>query len=536
MARQDSFLVDLAELLPLDHVFQIYHASTTPTPCQPIYSARPGTVSAGTTRESHILAVSTLVNEHAKQEVFILALEIFVYTTDDLTTVYISKADTTGLLKLLRLPSSASSITKQVSATFISHLVASRKDRQRIVISLFARAQNQYLFPGSVDNGYKRVLDDRALIKWWGQTLDPILRRYTADSRDVPEVPQSEGDLATASAYLVVPGCELNETRSLFPQSVRSDPPGQSRWRADHPLYLLSGHGKNTLPRNLVPRFPDDPKARFLEQLDAEIASSSGGSPQWRSVKSLEQFWEMMAYRQECSAGRLVGFFWLLITRHTSKSKSDASNPQSSSTFTLASTGEPQAQLGAVNPSPKDSLHDNINLTGASANSTSSDDPNEMPDSESHSQGQYRQDIDAMPALQLNNGTIRKDEISHSLPHRLLSQEQYDDLVSHLLDLDFSTLAEATRSTSDFASFASISMTSAHWGIQVIGKKASPTGLADQNGETSKSSLNLLSNNVVKKKKRVLEDSATLEKTNTPQEPTILSAGLVRKKQKQANA
>ena len=31
---------------------------------------------------------------------------------------------------------------------------------------------------------------------------------------------------------------------------------------------------------------------------------------QWRSVRGLEQFWEMMSFRQECSSGRLVGFLW----------------------------------------------------------------------------------------------------------------------------------------------------------------------------------------------------------------------------------
>jgi regulator of Ty1 transposition protein 109 len=46
--------------------------------------------------------------------------------------------------------------------------------------------------------------------------------------------------------------------------------------------------------------------------LDEEIPESSQLG-QWHSVKTLDQFWELMAFRQECSAGRLVGFLWLVV-------------------------------------------------------------------------------------------------------------------------------------------------------------------------------------------------------------------------------
>jgi regulator of Ty1 transposition protein 109 len=46
---------------------------------------------------------------------------------------------------------------------------------------------------------------------------------------------------------------------------------------------------------------------------------ADGGTPsrsngQWKSVKTLDQFWEFMAFRQECSSGRIVGFIWVVIT------------------------------------------------------------------------------------------------------------------------------------------------------------------------------------------------------------------------------
>jgi hypothetical protein len=53
------------------------------------------------------------------------------------------------------------------------------------------------------------------------------------------------------------------------------------------------------LVRDVVPVFPDDPKARFLHDLkgDGQL-----------STTTLGQFWELMEHRQECSSGRLVGF------------------------------------------------------------------------------------------------------------------------------------------------------------------------------------------------------------------------------------
>jgi regulator of Ty1 transposition protein 109 len=58
-----------------------------------------------------------------------------------------------------------------------------------------------------------------------------------------------------------------------------------------------------------------------LDDLDDELSGTSSGDGSetdkkpghWRSVRSLEMFWELMSFRQECSAGRLVGFLWLVV-------------------------------------------------------------------------------------------------------------------------------------------------------------------------------------------------------------------------------
>lgn len=67
----------------------------------------------------------------------------------------------------------------------------------KIVISLFARAQSQYLFPGSADHGKKHVLDDRQLIRWWARVLDPLFP--TKANSDLSQ----EMDL---HGYMTVPG------------------------------------------------------------------------------------------------------------------------------------------------------------------------------------------------------------------------------------------------------------------------------------------------------------------------------------------
>lgn len=530
MALDRSFLRDLEEVLPLDHAFQIYHAATTPTPCQSIYTAEPGADPPGMTRENHILAVSTLLDKKAEREVLIFALEVFIYTAKDLTTIFVSKADTTGFLKLLHLSSGSPSVAKHISTAFISHLVTCKRDRQRLVISLFARAQDQYLFPGSIDSGYKRVLDDRTLIKWWCLTLDPILRRYVADSNKVPFSSQLNEDLATASAYLVVPGCETYETRSFFPASTKSDSPEHLRWQATHPLYRLNTDGMKTPPRCLIPRFPDDPKARFLDQLDEEIADSSHS--QWRSVKTLEQFWELMAYRQECSAGRLVGFFWLLITYHTLEPKHQIHLPETPQPLNLLEgvVGSHSSSKPSCDPVPDGSLQDKIVSTEKPSCLHSSTDLSNRDKSESHEQF-HDQTTPQTTALYGQNGQTHDNRITQSTEDQLLSQEQYDELLSHLLDLDFSSLSNATTSTSSFIAFAQRLTKSTEWGAKIVGRKAPSAGSAPKQGKVNPSRFNVLASNIIRKKKRTLEDVA-VPQANLLQEAKTLSAEVVRKKQK----
>ncbi|KAL9577927.1 MAG: hypothetical protein Q9212_006057, partial [Teloschistes hypoglaucus] len=166
MPNSPTLSSKLAASLPSPHKFTIHHLSTPPTPSPAIYSAPPAHLPEKTKCEGHFLSVSAPHND--SQQIQLFALEVLIYTTATLTTIFVSKADSTGYIHLLNLPKGTPSPLRTISSIFLSHLVKThqRKDRQ-LVVSLFARAQDQYLFPGSIENPGKHVLDDRGLIKWW---------------------------------------------------------------------------------------------------------------------------------------------------------------------------------------------------------------------------------------------------------------------------------------------------------------------------------------------------------------------------------
>jgi regulator of Ty1 transposition protein 109 len=338
----DKSLKDLlAEQLPKDVPFTFYHYSTPPTKSSSLFSAPPNAKSERTYCESHLLAASITPKDGETSgmpdELLILAIEVLIYTTRSLTTIFVSKADSTGCLSELQLPrAQAGSPLKVICGTFVSWLARERqREGKKLVVSLFARAQDQYLFPASIDNKNKHVLDDRGLVKWWCRVLDPIVWQYKAEEERKPfaeRLKENHGANSNGSAlvpeaiakgYLVIPGFEPYDTLRYIPPAPVPNTP--RRWATTHPLLQIAPHPAAP-PRCLVPHFPDDPKARFLDELDEELPDrgtdamvADGGTPSrstgiWKSVKTLDQFWEFMAFRQECSSGRIVGFIWVVIT------------------------------------------------------------------------------------------------------------------------------------------------------------------------------------------------------------------------------
>lgn len=358
----DSLVQQLSKALPEDSKLRIYHIVTLPTPTAPIYASSEDQSQDPTVCETHFVAVSQAIDtpldgvtekhdsrqSNAGQSVLILGIEVLVFTTNSLTTIFVSKADSTGFLERSGSRHSDASMARTIVSTSLNWLVQHhlhfnkfevpigkqlqqlcpipegemnnattphRPTHRRLVLSLFARSQNQYLFPGSVENETKHVLDDRQLVKWWCKVLNPLVHKdWTMYTSDEAASERRESFTILPLAHVLVPGCDDHEVRrSFLPSTINCfDKTDMSSWRVEFPSRYLAGledNDKSPLTiRNVIPRLPDDPKARYCEDLDDAGFDAQG---QWKSIRTTDQFWETMAYRQECASGRLVGFIWL---------------------------------------------------------------------------------------------------------------------------------------------------------------------------------------------------------------------------------
>ncbi|KAJ9266073.1 hypothetical protein DTO212C5_6512 [Paecilomyces variotii] len=504
----------LAEVLPKDVGITVRHVSTTPTQCDAIFSAPPGEEPEVTYRESHFLTISIKPGENECRDILVFGMEVLVYSTDRLTTLFVSKADSTGYLHLLKAPPKLS-LLRTISTTFLSYLVKTRqRPGIRLVLSLFARAQNQYLFPGSIDNSGKHILDDRGLIKWWCRAFDPILREHEPESssKDKAILDRTvESAKSSATAYLIVPGCDKFETRAFFPPTAKTDDPNRPRWVNSYPLHQICMNPEAP-PRCLVPRFPDDPKARFLEDLDDELptstdaGNSSETAGQWRSVKSLSQFWELMAFRQECSAGRLVGFLWLVVNPPGLINSDDMAGHQTRTSAdgvllsTTLPTGEasetivnPSAPSGATqealeNPVPPESTEDKDKLSAATPQLTNVS--------------------ESIPPSNGTGGTHAFHWPEAGRGHVVLSDRDYKTANDCLIDQDFETQELAVASTKTWVDKVASLADELIWGERVVGKKSINEGSSSQS-ETA----NLMDIGLVRKRKKEAEDDNTAAHT-----------------------
>lgn len=530
----------LAKKLPASHKFTFHHFSTPPTKCDPLFAPAPGRKPERTFCESHFLTISALKGSRL---VLLFAIEVLIFTTKRLTTVFVSKADSTGCLASLKVPKGAGSSTIQIVASeFVSWLVENRqRPRTRLVLSLFARAQGQYLFPASVDNKSKHVLDDRQLVRWWCKTLDPVLRRPLTST--------------SSKAHVIVPGFDRQETTAFFPSSHRLDPVDGRKWAFGHPLEEIAANPAAP-PRCLVPRFPDDPKARYLDELDDELPDASGprhisspskkGNGFWKSIKTLAQFWEMMAFRQECSSGRMVGFIWVVFTPDDIDTVEDE---------------DPEATLSALQSSPPDTQ----SLPSISDVLQGEDDAS----AEKRSQPKKPLTglvIPRQPRVKRASSSLSSTSLAeHSLFWRweessrgqiVVSPQTYDSIHDVLLKLDFSSDEAAVESTTKWLEEAATLVgEAAQWGKEVVGEAA--VQVANTNSSvpsqgpvasqrfvlthhvthgillTHCSQPNDLSASIVRKKRK-LETPVETPQEAAPPAVNMLSSGLIRKKPKVA--
>ncbi|KAK0741396.1 histone acetylation protein-domain-containing protein [Schizothecium vesticola] len=566
-AGGDTSLLDkLASVLPQGYKFDVHHLSTPPTKTQALCSAPPGEKDDKTYNESHFLAISVDARHDTvagakraspgadgadgakaagtRQSVLVFAIEIFIFTTAYQTVFFVSKADSTGYLQLLNLPKGTRSPVREVSAAFLEYLLEHRRRKNmQTVVNLFARAQAQYLFPGSVENKGKHVLDDWGLVRWWCRVLNPLL--------------ESPGGRAWANAkgYLIVPGLEEKEMRALTPRT----PASADNWVIGHPMERISHYTTefDWIPlRCLIPRYPDDPKSRFRDELDEEAAKWKEDMGEWKSVKTPDQFWEMMAHRQECSSGRLTGFIWLVFDPKTNEAPPQIPSQQLvTPTSSFDGSGQPatppRRRVDISGHTPRASP---LKLTQTSTPTATAAEEKAKARTKARERKKrltgliiprqpraktHQQQRDYIPNRP--NTTAYYHWPPQGRGNKIVDETDYKRIVELLLHLDFSTLGKAVSSTRRWISEAAVG---GRWGHEIVGRRISAlvfgggsggSGLFGEKAPATKSvgAVNMLGTGLVRKKAKAEEASAETATVKGGQ-VNMLGAGLVRKKPKAA--
>ncbi|TLD17264.1 uncharacterized protein PgNI_01917 [Pyricularia grisea] len=549
-----KLLESLSSVLPEGHKFRAYHLSTPPTRTEALFAPPPDARPDRTYCENHFLAISILVSSSTSsddcsnsvdketpvdREVLVLALEILIYTTAYTSTFFVSKADSTGYLHLLNLPKGTPSPIREVSSAFITYLVRQRRRKGiQSIVSLFARAQGQYLFPGSVEYKGKHVLTDRGLVKWWCKVLTPLLD----DKNTILDSWKS------VKGYLLVPGLDQYETRAFIPKTGSGNS-ANPNWVLGHPLEKISHYTHEydwVPPRCLIAHYPDDPKSRFRDELDLEADDGKGRNGKWRSVHSLDQFWELMAFRQECSMGALTGFIWLvmdpqepnnrqIVSAHSSQQENSAMITPAASFGTSSFPAEPSTPLRKTNNqtlalrTPHKSPQKLVGTTKAP--DTSSATKKKVTKKRNKKKKLTGPIIAREPRIKTAQRNYLVDRpittpYYHWPPEgrgrRLVKEDGYKSSLELLLRLDFANLELATGSTRRWINEVGLGMA---WGLDVVGTRPLPLS----SNTTSQPAANNISGLI--KRKRPVADTAD---KGTEQGPTVnvLGAGLVRKKNK----
>ncbi|EEB06165.1 RTT109 family histone lysine acetyltransferase [Schizosaccharomyces japonicus yFS275] len=292
MAELSSLLA--ANIAQGDSV-DVVHLRTKFTPCKGLFGEK-----AMKSDETHNASASNHLFLLSQDHLFVFGLEIIVYDTQERRYIFVSKADSTGF------QTSKLSVLRPATVAILLHLVHSEHVRpvqaKETVICFFAISQGQYLFPESANNGKKHVCSDTDLVKWWVKVLESVRKqlednKVSSVSKEPQQKPRKEKSLEvkveeSVTGHLYVPG--FTNLKQFFPNEF---------WFSD----TVFDNGTAT---KLIPRFPDDPKARYLDELELQ-----------NDDMQTDKFWETLSFRQECCSGKLVAFFSLCIPQVSTVSK-----------------------------------------------------------------------------------------------------------------------------------------------------------------------------------------------------------------------
>lgn len=546
-----SLVNKLEAVLPEGFRFGVHHLSTPPFRTDALCSAVPNTRPDRTYCEKHLLSLSIDPSHPTRSsppgntattdaptaqvqvQVLVLALEVFIYTTAYSSIFFVSKADSTGYLHLLNLPKGTPSPIREISAAFIGYLVEHRRrDNVQSVVSLFARAQAQYLFPGSIENSGKHVLDDRGLVKWWCKVLNPLLEPRSLQN---PLSSKRKPTWASVMGYLVIPGLDAYESRAFLPRT----PSTTKNWVLGHPLEKISHFTQeyDWVPaRCLIPRYPDDPKSRFRDELDGEAShwTEYREKGSWKSVKTLEQFWEMMAFRQECSGGHMTGFIWVVFDHPGTQRPSTPQPP-----LLTPGTSFDESQRSLTLPSTPPRRRANPSSSTPQSSPLKIGTPSNATQRTPQSQGSATTQARKKRKKKALGGSIQprqpraKTHAKNYLPNiptstayyswppegrgaRIVNEADYKQSVELLLRLDFANLAIAKGSTKRWISEVGGGM---RWGLDIVGKMPIPA--ANQAATAGRAQVNNMTSLV--RKKRPAENGLDPTLSSDPRGPSAVS-------------
>ncbi|KAJ8587293.1 hypothetical protein M405DRAFT_821905 [Rhizopogon salebrosus TDB-379] len=278
--------------------------------------------------------------------VLVSAVEACVYNipSTSCAVLYISKVDSTGQATA---PSPTPALVRAL-LLFYADPITRPISADHLWIHLFARAQNQYLFPNSSEYPKKHPLSDIKLCAWWKRQLSTV----------AGELASRVGDTFRTKLYYILPGLSefeaFHSLERIYPSSdskvtwTYGHPYSQTEIPLPCPCPSPSGAGGES-SRHLgqcIPSFDDDPKSRFIDEIayttDADgVRSPERKRPRTDTLKAHEEdaanaqtsekkegpskkedqthkevkkvsageFWERMSFRQECIAGAVTGFF-----------------------------------------------------------------------------------------------------------------------------------------------------------------------------------------------------------------------------------
>ncbi|KAG0174998.1 hypothetical protein DFQ28_003420 [Apophysomyces sp. BC1034] len=294
------------EPMPEGNTFDVYNLVTEPDVCDSL-----------TWRQKNITNLRRrliLVASRIPHPVFICGIETYEYdsTCPDGTrelTIYISKVDTTGC-------SPTRNVTSRVIRAYL-HSVG------KASVHIFARPQPQYIFANSRKFTDKVQLNDRELIRWWRKLLsNPTLgvkdkkekqeaeqgklkslwRWLTGTAKkesveNPEEQKQSEKAEAETRAWWFVPG--IDDEESALREIGNTQAKVETSWKYGYPY-----EGK-AIAKHVIPQFEDDAKSRLLSNMCSLKKSVD------EDDITVEGFWNLLGFTEECGSGKLAGFFVL---------------------------------------------------------------------------------------------------------------------------------------------------------------------------------------------------------------------------------